>query len=53
MRGILDIFLQIILALTGAVAAALASVVGVALALAGVGFGISLLWRGWRRRRQD
>lgn len=51
MRGILDIFLQIILALTGAVAAALASVAGAALVLAGVGFGISVLWRGWRGRQ--
>ena len=53
MRGGLEIFFEIILALTGAVAFATLIVGGSLIALGCVLFGSCWTFLGWRRRRAD
>lgn len=52
MRSVIEVFWQIVLAITGALAASALLVAGGAFALGCVAFGCSIGWRRWCRRRR-
>lgn len=50
MRGVLEVFWELVLALTGAVAFSALLVAGAAFGLGCLAFGCTCTWRSWRRR---
>lgn len=50
MKDVLEIFWQLVLAITGAVALSAIAVAGVAFGIGCVAFGCTCTWRTWRKR---
>jgi hypothetical protein len=52
MHSVLEVFWEIVLGITGAVALSVLTVAGAAFALGCVSIGCACTWRNWRRRRR-
>ena len=51
MRSVMEVFWEVVLGITGAIALSTAAVAGMAFGMGCVGFGCAYGWRNWQQRR--
>ena len=53
MRSVMEVFWEVVLGITGAIALSTAAVAGMAFGMGCVGFGCAYGWRNWQQRKDE